>query len=117
MNLENNNNTERVFALNPIPPFYPQGLPLYWRDEQSGQLSAAIWRYLNFVTKKVSTPPTEAQIWLIRCYLEHFIMAPCWAEDQDGLLLKLRDEIKTLDSCKSVDAWLRKASEIALDPI
>lgn len=110
---------EKNFSLNSIPHFYrpPQGLPLYWRDETSGQLSAAIFRYLNFVTQKASTPPTNEQIWLIRCYLEHFIMAPCWVDCGDNSVSKLRETIKDVNSVEAIDDWLYKASEIALYPL
>lgn len=111
--------SEIKFSLNPIPAFYrpPHGLPLYWRDETSGQLSAAIFSYLNFITKKVLTPPTEEQIWLIRCYLEHFIMAPCWMEYNGNSLSELRELVKDVNSVETIDKWLRKAMEIALDPL
>lgn len=56
---------------NPIPNYYRHpGIPLYWRDEQSGQLESAIFRYLNYCNKQAETPPTDYQIWLIRCYFE-----------------------------------------------
>lgn len=111
--------SETKFSLNPIPYFYrpPQGLPLYWRDETSGTLSAAIVCYINFVTKKVSTPPTDEQIWLIRCYLEHFIMAPCWVDYGDNSLNKLRETVKDVNSVEAIKCWLSKALEIALDPL
>lgn len=104
---------------NPIPNFYkpPMGLPLYWRDEQSGQLENAIFAYLEFVTKQTSQPPNETQIFLIRCYFEHYIMAPCWQEDENGTLLKLRAETKNINSVDAISAWLTVASEIALDPL
>lgn len=111
--------SEKFFRLNPMPRFYrpPHGLPLYWRDETSGQLSAAIFRYLSFVTKKASTPPTEEQIWLIRCYLEHFIMAPCWVDYGDNSVSELRKAVNDINSVEAIKDWLRKALEIALDPI
>lgn len=111
--------SEIKFSLNPIPHFYRplQGLPLYWRDETSGQLSAAIFRYLNFVTQKVSTPPTDEQIWLIRCYLEHFIMAPCWVDYGDNSVSELRETVQDVNSVEAISNWLHKASEIALDPL
>ncbi|MBW4598714.1 MAG: hypothetical protein KME29_03770 [Calothrix sp. FI2-JRJ7] len=104
---------------NPIPNFYspPMGVPLYWRDEQSGQLENAIFAYLEFVTKHATVPPNETQIFLIRYYFEHYIMAPCWQDDGNGTLTRLREDTKNINSVEAISAWLKLASEIALDPL
>ncbi|OKH47312.1 hypothetical protein NIES2101_24040 [Calothrix sp. HK-06] len=102
---------------NPIPSFYNQGLPLYWRNEQSGQIETAIFRFLNFQNNEVSTPPTDYQIFLIRCYFEHYINALCWQVDNGEILYELREDIKSIKSVESINGWINKALSIGLDPL
>lgn len=98
---------------NLIPRIYspPLGLPLYWRNEQTGSLAIAVMAYLK------SKPLFPYQIFQIKCYLEHYINAPCWVDDSAGILRELRLDINTIKSVKDIDSWLDKAMEIALDPL
>lgn len=92
-----------------IPDFYrqPQGLPLYWRDEISGELQEAVFSYLEgWITNK--------ELELVIEYLQYWIAAPCW---QGGVgLSTLREASKRLQSKKDVDAFLRDCLAIGLDP-
>jgi hypothetical protein len=104
--------------INPIPSKYipPLGLPLHWRNEQSGRLKAAILAFWNYRVNSC-TPPNEEQIFLIKCYLEHFIMAPCWQHDSDGILISLRSTVTDLNDLDRIYEWLKVAMKIALDPL
>lgn len=100
---------------NPMPPYPPDGIPYYWLNEQSGQLPTAINAYLH--CRGGGELPTDKQIFFIRCYLEHWVNAPCWAEDDIGTLAKLRQTAPQIKTVADIDKWLDLALEIALDPL
>src|ERR1700693_341084 len=64
----------------------PLGVPSYWRNGVSGELHKAVHAYLNHMVD--GEPLTQAQLELVRNYLEHWIGAPCWdmspATDEDS---------------------------------
>ncbi|RAM49459.1 MAG: hypothetical protein C6Y22_22150 [Hapalosiphonaceae cyanobacterium JJU2] len=107
--------------LSRIPAIYqqPLGLPLYWRNEESGELPAAIWAYLNFkVDNSKTEPPTQDQIDLITDYLIHYINAPCW--DKEGFeqeFNNLQQRASSLRTPDQIDDWLVDCHEIGLDPL
>ena len=101
-----------------IPAFYPQGLPLYWRDEESGQLAKAVNAYLD--NRLHGTTVTDEQIGLVRDYFVHYIDAPCWDSDDPDIqayLQNLRTSARELDSATKISEWIVKALDICLDPL
>lgn len=101
-----------------IPQFYrpPFGLPLYWGDEQSGELRAAVTRYFEFATGATGEP-TDNQVALLRDYLEHFINAPCWEPTPfKEELAALRKSVKEISTAQQIREWNDQAMKIALDP-
>lgn len=106
-----------VKYINPIPSIYqlPLGIPLNWRMEESGQIKDAVLAFYNHVTNKGNSPPNEHQIFLLKCYIEHYINAPCWL-DIDCMLTQLKKEVRQLDSVERISLWLEKAMNIGLDP-
>ncbi|BAZ37182.1 hypothetical protein NIES4101_31030 [Calothrix sp. NIES-4101] len=80
-------------------------------------LEEAVKTYWLFKTNNQETAPTEHQIFLIKCYLEHYINAPCWQEDSKINLQKLRSTVSSINSIDDIHAWLKNAMEIALDPL
>jgi len=101
-----------------IPAFYPQGLPLYWRDEESGQLAKAVNAYLD--NRLHGTTVTDEQIELVRDYLVHYIDAPCWDSDDPEMqadLQTLRLSARELDSATEISEWIFKGLDLGLDPL
>jgi len=98
-----------------IPNIYrpPLMLPLYWRDDITGELPAAVQAYLN--NRIDGTEISNAQIVLLVDWLTHFIHAPCWEGDEQ--LARLRSSVTKLKTPNDVDRWLRQALEIGLDPL
>lgn len=110
-----------------MPNFYrpPLGLPLYWRDEVTGELERAVMDYYRVVLREPGQGPlSPQQLKLLRDYVVHFINAPCWERncvrcgDDDSLavLKELRARAATLASVNSIARWTEEAAEIALDP-
>jgi hypothetical protein len=101
-----------------MPRFYrpPHGLPLFWRDEVSGQLPAAVQAYLD--NRCDGAPISDEQIALLRDYIHHYIHAPCWEQDAFAAELKeLRGSVDGLTSSQAIADWIWKALEIGLDPL
>jgi hypothetical protein len=101
-----------------MPDFYkpPLGLPFYWEDEVSGELRKAIHAYLDHATD--GKPFTDAQLELMRDYLEHWINAPCWnSEVFESELKHLRESAKTLRTAEQIHDWIHEALEIGMDPL
>jgi hypothetical protein len=100
-----------------IEKIYLNGGPLYWRDEQSGNLAAAIEAYL---TRNYSDAPTPEQIDLMRAYLEYYVSAPCWNIAGNSLtseIEKLKVCAENLRTTHDIYNWLFKAMEVGLDPL
>lgn len=85
------------------------GIPLNWRDEQSGILTAAIEAYIN------GAPMTDEQLALLIEFLDYYIHAPCW-QDWQGELAKLRSMIKQIKTKEGIENWLWIALDLGLDP-
>lgn len=97
-----------------IPNIYrpPLGLPLNWRDETSGELPSAVFKYFN------SESLQKSEISLIAEYCQHYINAPCW--DATGgfptELAALRQTAATLSTVSEINQWIDACLEIAIDP-
>jgi hypothetical protein len=103
------------------PYLSPLGLPLYWKDEQSGVLPAAIWAFINHKVDGAEAP-TADQIKLIRDYFTHYINAPCWSancEDNEmsGILTEARGMVGKIETAIDIDRFISKCMEIGLDPL
>lgn len=107
-----NTRDEKTFEM---PNFYlpPTGGPLYWRDEQSGVLPAAVWAFINKTAD-------DEQLKIFQEYLEYYIHAPCWnlpGNPFAGELEELRQSSKTMRTEAEIFAWIFKALDIGIDPI
>lgn len=103
--------------MNRMPKFYvpPFGTPVYWRDEQSGVLVAAIEAYMDSRIIRKGPQPTAEQIELIRDFFLYFIKAPCWASGFEmNALIKQAEKIQTGDD---IAEWIHAALEIGIDPL
>jgi hypothetical protein len=98
-------------------PGYYYGLPVYWRDEQSGVLSGAINAFLESRVNK--TPMTEEEISMVRGYCEYYIAAPClyWESTYEEELAALRASIKEAKTSDDLARWTEQALAIGIDPL
>ncbi|MBN3927739.1 hypothetical protein [Nostoc sp. NMS4] len=103
-----------IYHPNRIPNIYrlPMGLPLNWRDEASGELRDAIFKY--FSSRQLSTE----EISLLGEYCQHYINAPCW--DATGgfpdELATLRQSANSISSVSDISQWINGCLEIVIDP-
>jgi len=105
----------------------PLGTPLYWRDEVTGVLGAAIWAYISHGAEPDNYPaPSADQLALVIAYLRYVLGAPCWrdshslpraAEAGGGELVRLREFAAQMTTLKEVDFFLRGCMAIGLDPL
>jgi hypothetical protein len=116
-----------------MPNFYrpPLGLPLYWRDEVSGALPAAIRHYFDwccgpdpddFSEMMEDEPLSDQELRLVIDYANYFINAPCWetnlmeCEEMLDELRELRERAKSLASVESIRRWNCECMELGIDP-
>jgi|SRR5215471_1117179 len=99
-------------SLRTLPYVAPLGLPLAWRDEQSGVLPAAIKAYFDAALGRDTI--TADQLVLLINYLIYYINAPCWKGEG---LEALRLRVGELRTRADVDDFLDQCLEIGLDPL
>src|ERR1051325_6837163 len=97
----------------------PTGGPLYWRNEESGMLRAAVEAYLS--NRVDSNPISPAEVDLVAEYVRHWINAPCWQDGADpelrSELQQLRETAKPLRNADDIDAWIHAALDLGIDPL
>ena len=97
----------------------PVGLPLYWRNETSGTVAAAVQAYLADQTGGL--PISDEHIELLKTYLDQWISASCWDSDSDSELLaelhSLRERVKLLKTADEIHWWLMDALDLGMDPL
>lgn len=104
-----------IYQRKRIPNVYrpPLGLPLNWKDETSGELPSAVFKYFS------SEHLFESEISLIVEYCQHYINAPCW--DATGgfptELAALRLSATTISTVGDINQWINACLEIAIDPL
>lgn len=89
--------------------------PVYWRDEPSGELAAAVYAYLHHVRYRHALAPTPEQLQRLIAYLRDWVNAPCWGEDRE--LRQLRASAMQLATVKQIKQWLRRAVTYGIDPL
>ena len=98
-------------SLHPGHPLAPK----FWRFETSGVLKPAVEAYLE------GKPPSISEITSLRAYLRQWIFSPVWDENPyvgaGNELQGLRDAIDSLTNRAQIETWLRKASDIGIDPL
>lgn len=98
-----------------LPYLPPLGLPLSWRDEQSGTLPTIVMHYHDRPSIPLSPDHWRALI----AYLRYWIQAPCWRDSGDGLvtLVELRREIDQVQTVADLDRWIGRCLELGIDPL
>lgn len=94
----------------------PLGTPLYWRNEVTGVLGAAIWAYIAHGAEPTVQPaPSAEQLALVVAYLRYVINAPCW---HGGMGLAVaRIGVEKLATVEDVQTWIMGCLEIGIDPL
>jgi hypothetical protein len=104
--------------MNRMPQFYvaPMMFPLYWGDEQSGELPAAVRAYFDECLDGVRMTPEQLE--MVIEYCQYFIEAPCWVAGagEPGQLDRLRLTAKLLKTVEDVRRWTSECLELGLDP-
>ena len=99
-----------------LSPDHPQA-PKYWMHEISGVLKQPIERYLH------SHPLQPGDVELIRAYLTQWIDSPVWLMDpnQDSAshkaIVKLRRDVRQIQTALDIRHWLFDALEWEIDPL
>ncbi|MEH2390039.1 MAG: hypothetical protein V7K14_30600 [Nostoc sp.] len=97
-----------------IPDIYrpPLGLPLNWKDETSGELSNAVFKYFG----REHLFPEE--ITLLAEFCQHFINAPCWDANEGfpNELAALRQSAAVISTVPDISRWISACLEIGIDP-
>lgn len=103
------------------PAYYapPLRIPLYWKNETSGQLPLAIKTYVFYAANpKKNPPPTPEQIRLIAEYFRYFIYAPCWVtEGCEEQIANLRRDTLRISSISDISTWINACLELGIDPL
>jgi hypothetical protein len=84
-----------------------QRIPNHWRNEASGVLRPVVEAYL------LGADMTPEQIAIMRVYLRQFMQAG-WTGDG---VPKLRRDVETLRTRADVEAWMRRANAMDIDPL
>lgn len=101
-----------------IPNTYrpPLGLPLNWKDEISGELPKAVFKYFG------REPMSAEEISPVGEFCQHYINAPCWDanNNQSGgfpnELAALRQSAALISTVPDISRWISACLEIAIDP-
>lgn len=104
-----------------IPDYYsPQlGAPMYWRNEPSGLLAAAVMAMHTHGANPKQPGPSAEQLGMIARYAQYYINAPCWEIASEGFateLAQLRAQAKAMKTLADVQAWIRHCMNIGVDP-
>jgi len=108
-----------------IPPIYRsigpvQGLPLNWKDEVTGALPDAMMAYMG--NRIDGTPIDPSAFLLVRCFMDHYISAPCWDHnlahpELAAILAGLRADIKKTETPEQMGEWIGRCLDIGIDPL
>lgn len=90
-----------------IPRIYqePVGVPLYWMNEQSGNLRQAVMAYLE------GREDNDQRAWVIE-YIRYVLDAPCWRGVE-----RLRAEAAAANSRKDLETLFDHCLEVGIDPL
>lgn len=98
------------------------GLPLSWRAETSGVLTAAVQAYYGELLGEAKM--SDEQLLYVRAHLVHYINAPCWLERHPSadlnyalLIEALRKRAVKLSTVPEIAHYLNELSELGMNPL
>jgi hypothetical protein len=94
-----------------MPQMYipPLNTPLYWGNEQTGVLQAAILAYFEHKT-------TSEQLQIVLDYCRYVINAPCW-KGPDGVVEAVQKQASEMRTQEDIDVWIEACMELGIDPL
>jgi len=93
----------------------PGGLgPVYWRNEASGVLPAAVREYADAVITDREMAP--GQFALVKSYCIYWIDAPCWCWGDGGEFKKAAEPLRAATTRKALTEALRCLKVFGVDP-
>lgn len=85
--------------------------PGYWMHEMSGVLRPAVETYL------AGGAMTPEHIAAMRAYCRQWAAAD-WRDESDGRdIAALREAVDGLTTREAIEAWFRRAADLAIDPL
>ena len=95
--------------MNRLPPEHPDA-PKYWMLETSGELAAAVKRYLDLPRH---LEPRDVD--LIKAYLWQWVRSPVWAPS--GALEALRLMVAAIQTENDISRAITAAIRLEMDPL
>jgi hypothetical protein len=93
----------------------PYGTPVYWMNEVTGELPAAIKAVFAYGAEPDNQPePTPEQLGLVIDYCRYVIYAPCWKGPGVGSLRNLAKRMTTLEE---LNQFIQKCLDVGIDPL
>jgi hypothetical protein len=93
----------------------PYGTPLYWMDEVTGELPAAVKAFFAYGAEpNEQPPPTSIEIGLVIDYCRYVIYAPCWKGPGVRSLRKLAKRMTTVEE---LNQFIQKCLKVGIDPL
>ncbi len=83
--------------------------PLYWMHERTGLLRPIVLKYIQGIERL-----TDAEVDVLRYYLQQWIDAPGW---QGSTLATLRKTIRLAKTQTMIREWLHEAELAGHDPL
>ena len=93
-----------------LPPEHPDA-PKYWMHETSGELIAAMNRYL--AEARSFLEPRDVDV--IKAYLWRWVNSPVWG--QSGSLQSLRMMVTTIKTESDISTAIAAAIRLGMDPL
>lgn len=98
-----------MMKIDRMPDYYlpPYSTPLYWKNEQSGDLVEAVMAFFGGFCG-------PDQLRLVIDYCRYVIDAPCW---EGPGIEPLRSEVRGLHTVAEVRLWIGKCLNEGVDPL
>ncbi len=84
-------------------------MPLYWKNETSGQLEKVVAAYVN------QQPIDNDGIRMLQQYFSIWANATVWMPSKE--LENLRQSVDAIATVADIDQWLDRAIDIGIDPL
>lgn len=110
----------RIYVPGPRPGM---DLPLYWRNEQTGELPAAVEAYLEISAGIRQELLSTRQLEILLDYIRYHIKAPCWAtncKSSPDLEADLKRAILMADLARTIEdihAFIEHTMTMGIDPL
>jgi hypothetical protein len=102
---------------------YNNGLPRYWRNDQTGQLMRSVDYYSRICSdgnnRSIDDQYHQERLSELRAYFEYWMLAPCF--DNDPVMAEinkqLRFQIQAVKTFEELRSWQMSALKQGIDPL